>query len=647
MISDAYKVAVHLSIVDKVSPVLAAFSGRLQRAGQDVNALEQKLNRLGKMAAAGGVLAGLGVGILAAAEKFGQAAAQYETIWARLRQMGLGDVQIADARKWAEANDIIGTSLKDRARLFVEAQGAFRESGMSGGAALDAAKTMMPVLANYITARKVLGKDTNEQEELNLNKIVEQMGGLNSSKRAAEIADAVFKASMSSGGMVNARQLRLFKTYAMTASAGLNDRMIFGGLEPIIGEMGGSTAGTGFQTAFNRLNGIMSLAPHLLVQEATKLGIWDSSKVELTRGGAARFNKGDPLNAQMKDLMAHDLPGFAAAMLAKYKTAGITGDADVARENEILFGRTGARFFNLLMKQLPVIQRSLESYDKARGINQTVDDNKNKAPMQFIRFRKAMDDLGTVIGEGVLPVLTPMVERATEMAKALSKHPALLKAITIGFIGLGSALALGGTLMILRAGFGGMGVAFKMFLPVLPAVAKYAVTAGKALMITGNGLSFLKGMAMVVTGPLGLLAQGLKIGLTAAITGLVSPIGIAVLALGTLAAAAYAFRPLSQGEIDSYKDHGGAKLTPDAKRRLDALNNQVSNPYSNEGHGRGVSMPGKQQAIQLNSVLNLDSRKLGEAVTNYIVDGFGRPQSTSSGVDFSRSPPPIGHAYAK
>lgn len=595
MIFDAYKVAVHLSIVDKVSPVLAAFSGRLQRSGQDVSALESKLARLGKMAAAGGVLAGLGVGILAAAEKFGVAAAEYETIWARMRQMGLGQAQIADARKWAEANDIIGTSLKDRARLFVEAQGAFRESGMTGESALDAAKTMMPVLANYITARKVLGKETGEQEELNLNKIVEQMGGLNSSKRAAEIADAVFKASMSSGGMVNARQLRLFKTYAMTASAGLSDRMLFGGLEPIIGEMGGSTAGTGFQTAFNRMNGIMSLAPHLLVKEATKLGLWDSDKVQLTKGGAARFNKGNPLNAKMKELMSHDLPGFAAAILAKYKAAGITGDSDVARENEILFGRTGARFFNLLMKQLPVIERSLKAFDQARGINQTVEDNKNSPQMQFLRFEKALESLKTEIGRGVLPVLTPLIEKAANMAHELSKHPALMEAITYGFIALGAAMAISGTLMLLRAGFGGLGIAMTVLSGALPGIG---IAAGALL----------------------------------------TPIGLVVAALGTLALAAYAFRPMTQQEIDSYKIDGGVKLSPSAKARIDA------------GALDGTKMPvppPKQQPIQLQSTVNLDGKVIGQSVTNFMVDHMNRAQSTNSGFDASRAAPPIGLNYAK
>ncbi|MDE1139977.1 MAG: hypothetical protein PW999_10040 [Paraburkholderia tropica] len=590
MIFDAYKVAVELSIVDKVGPFLSVFSGQLAKAGHDVDALENRLKSLGRLAAAGGILAGAGIGALAMVEKFGKAAAEYETYWSRLRQMGLGDAQIADARKWVTANNIVGTSIQERTRLFAEAQGAFRESGMSGAAALDAAKTMTPVLANYVTARTMLGKETGEQDELNLNKIVEQMGGLNSSKRAAEIADAVFRASMSSGGMVDARQLRMFKTYAMTASAGLSDRMLFGGLEPIIGEMGGSTAGTGFQTAFNRLNGIMSLAPHLLVQEATKLGLWDSDKVELTKGGAARFNKGDPLNAQMKDLMSHDLPGFASAMLSKYHAAGITQDADVARENEILFGRTGARFFNLLMKQLPVIERSLESYDKSRGIRQTVGDNENSPQMQILKFHKAMRDLSLEIGQSVLPVLTPLVRDFAAFFHTLSEHPALIRSLTLGFVGLSAAMTFGGTLMLLRAGFGGLGIALTVLRSGIPALAA-ALSAGPVASTLGGALA-----------------------------GLASPIGIAVLAIGTLAAAIYAFRPLSQKEIDAAKTDGGVKLSPGAQARI------------GRGELNTVSPLAKHQGGMMQTTINIDGRKVAQAVTPYMAGQLGSGMY-GSGID--------------
>lgn len=585
-------------------------------------------------------MAGAGIGALAVAEKFGQAAAQYETLWARMRQMGVGDAQIADARKWVTANNIVGTSIQERTRLFVEAQGAFRESGMGGAASLDAAKAMTPVLSNYVTARKMLGKDTSEQDELNLNKIVEQMGGLNSTARANEIADAVFKSAQSSGGMVDARQLRLFRTYAMTASAGMSDRMMFGGLEPIIGEMGGSTAGTGFQTAYNRLNGIMSLAPHLLVQEASRLKVWDQDKVQLTRGGAARFPKGDPMDAKLKDLMSHDLPGFAAEMLKRYRAEGITDPNDVARENQILFGTTGARFFNLLMKQLPVVQRSLESYDHARGIGETVNDNKNSPQMQMVQFHKALDDLGLEIGQAVLPVLTPMVKGLASFFHVLSEHPALIKTLTIGFIGLSAAMTFGGTLMLLRAGFGGLGIAFTVLRAIVPALAA-SLGAGSAATLGG------------------------------ALAALASPIGLAIGGLALLAGAIYAFRPLSQSEIDAAKTSGGVKLSVGAQKRIDAGELGSMVPGANGRNRNGTSSSDDdakpsataQKRIDagelhpsvapkpaestgpMTGVVTLDGRKVGDFMADHLGRQWSRPQTMTSGFDGSMTlrPPSMGY----
>lgn len=57
--------------------------------------------------------------------------------------------------------------------------------------------------------------------------------------------------------------------------------------------------------------------------------------------------------------------------------------------------------------------------------------------------------------------------------------------------------------------------------------------------------------------------------------------------------------------------------------------------------------PNQKLPVLVNTRIDLDGKKLGEAVTNYIVDGFGKSQSTNSGFDFTRSAPPIGHAYAK
>ena len=54
---------------------------------------------------------------------------------------------------------------------------------------------------------------------------------------SAATADGVFKASQSSGRMVDERQLKQFVAYGSSATNQQTLRTIFGGLEPIIGEI--------------------------------------------------------------------------------------------------------------------------------------------------------------------------------------------------------------------------------------------------------------------------------------------------------------------------------------------------------------------------------------------------------------------------
>ncbi|TCG09364.1 hypothetical protein BZM27_06070 [Paraburkholderia steynii] len=56
---------------------------------------------------------------------------------------------------------------------------------------------------------------------------------------------------------------------------------------------------------------------------------------------------------------------------------------------------------------------------------------------------------------------------------------------------------------------------------------------------------------------------------------------------------------------------------------------------------------GTPQPFKLSTTINLDGRKIGEAATDYILNGMGKPQSTSSGFDFTRAAPPIGHSFAR
>ncbi len=497
---------------------------------------------------AGGMMVAGGMAIAGALKGPVREAIEYQRELAKLQQYGLGASQISEAQDFVRANEIIGTSIHDRLQMFADAQGAFRESGMSGSHALDAAKIMMPVLSKYQVASGMLGdgKSVSQDQLQQLNKTVELMGGLNSPKRAEEIADGIFRAVQSSGKMVSNRDMRQFITQGGVATAGLTDKAIFAGLEPIIGEFGGSSTGTGLQTAYSRSHGMNALMPSITTNEMLRLGVWEEDKVKRTKGGGARFEHGNPMEANLSKLQETDPVQFAKAMMEVYTKHGITSINDIGRENNILFGRTGGRVYTKIMQQIEVLERSEKAFDNAKGINQTVDNNANSPMMKILAFHKAMDDLGLAIGDVIIPVLMPVIKGLTSFAHELSKHPALVKGLTYALIGLSAFLVTGGLIsMIAAAGRGfvllGQAMIFlngAVLAPMIPMLARFGtyfvifvVDAFKAAaMFLSSG--FLRGIVMAFLSPLKLLAQGVMF-LGRAL--LMTPIGLVITAIAAAA----------------------------------------------------------------------------------------------------------------
>ncbi len=444
---EAYSVAVKLSLINDMSGGLLGISKNFHSLNKDAKEFQQRADAIKKTLAVSGAMMGGGFAILSMFKEPINDAIKYQKSLLQLKQMGLGDQQIAEAKKFAAASNIMGTSIAERTKIFTEAQGAFRESGKNGSEALQASKVMMPILAKYQVASGMLDEKSGAAASAafqQLSKTVEIMGGLNDANKAAMIVDGIFKASQSSGKQLDPAKLRLFLTQAGIAGVSLNMQTIFAGLEPIISELGGDRTGTGLNTAYSRMHGMLALNPSILVNEALKLGIWDKSKVHQTKGGSARLKGVDPMVKTLSDLQETDSLVFAEKMQQIYKAHGITKLTDMARENGILFGKTGGIVYTKIMQQIEVMKRSEEAFNKSLGINQMMDAAKDTPMMKIKEFDAAMDDLKLTIGQDVLPVFTPMVGKFADFAKAISGHPTLIYNLTAALGGLGAYLIYGG-----------------------------------------------------------------------------------------------------------------------------------------------------------------------------------------------------------
>jgi hypothetical protein len=643
---EAYKIGVAIHLADHVTRGLMIMSGGVLRNEKEVAQLQKRyslaaeeakklhaqmknIESIKSTALLGAGLMGVGAIGLKLLDGPLEKAKEYERQLLRMRQMGLGDAQIADAHKFANAQKIMGQSRLDMMRHFTEAQGAFRESGMDGLHALDAAKVMTPVLAQYEASSELLSGSTKaaaHQAMMNLNKTVEIMGGLNDPKRAAEIAGGVFKAVQSSGRMIDERQLKQFVAYGSSATNSMDMRAIFGGLEPIIGEFGGSTVATGLRTAFTRMSGAMALPPHKMQDYLKGLGIGTVDH------GAVHMND------NMLKLMQTDAIGFAKKMQEVYAQHGITSSLDRERMNAQLFGTNGAKVYNKIMQQMEVLERSLLAYDRSMTPEQISNTPEGKRLLQFQEYHKKLEDLQLAFGQsgGLIDLVTKSLQHLNPILETFSnwarENPGVMKGVIGGFAGLSVLGVVTGSALLLKAAFG----VLDMSLTALARSAGLAAAATEEQALA-NGVQSSAGKGGVLSN------AARSIGLRG--LGYVGA-GIAMYE-GMKYAADWANSQLAKGDtetlemLDRVVQNHDFRAYQTGMPGLESQSDQHQKNYWKTG-SQNIALPNKTQTIQVNSTVNLDGRKIGEAVTTHQTIQALKPQSGISVFDPTMGITPIG-----
>jgi len=136
---DAYKIGIQIALVDNVSRGLMTLAGHFNRLNLDADALKARLDKIGKMIDAGGVLSGAGAKGFKMLDGPLEAAKQYQTELQRLSQVMPGDAMASQADKFAKSLNVMGQSSLDNLKLL-------RETTATLGS-FDQAKLVMPQLA--------------------------------------------------------------------------------------------------------------------------------------------------------------------------------------------------------------------------------------------------------------------------------------------------------------------------------------------------------------------------------------------------------------------------------------------------------------------------------------------------------------------
>lgn len=348
-------------------------------------------------------------------------AAEYQREQAQFSIFGMSAEQNAQAKTYVEQTQMPGASMIDKMRYMTEAQGVFRESGMSGDEALGGAKLVAPILAKLHYTSLLSGHEMDETEEKSMLRFVETRGGLKDPAELKRIADLGFKVSMTSGGNVDWEQLRQAMSTGGVAAKGLTDEALFAWGEPLIGELKGGGFGTGLRTAFNRMNGIIKL-PNQAFHEMERLGIWDASKVEENKSGGIKSFKGNPL-IHADEYSANPFKYYTDYILPKYDKLGLS-EADRNRENSMIFGGTGSRLFSTLEQQLSTILKSLPALNQAKGLDPAVKTTDDTMTGQMKNFDAAWSDFKNQFGQTMLPAVTNMLLVGTSILRTINEWAA-------------------------------------------------------------------------------------------------------------------------------------------------------------------------------------------------------------------------------
>ena len=551
------------------------------------------------------------------------AAAKYQQAVARFELFGLGDKLNAEAIKFARGMNIFGTSMTDAVNDVTEAQGVFRESGLSGSAALAGAKLAAPFLAKMEAANSGLDSETRAKmhtQGLDMLRFIEMRGGLTSAAKFNALGNEGFKAIRSSGGNVNWSQLRQFMSAGSVAAQGLTDQALFGEMEPIIGELKGGGAGHGLMTAYSRLNGLQRLLPRIMTREMMRLGLWDKSKLVMNSQGGVKDFIGDPLK-QNNLLSSSPFQYYKNVVLPAYTKAGITNPQDVYRENAILFGNTGGKLFSIMYRQMHQIELSVEAWEKTLGLDPVLAKTKGTMAGQLLNYHKQMETMQVQLGLVILPMLIHGLKWLNPQIKKfgdwIEHHQVLIKGLIIGFAALGAALMISGTLLTLSGAFSLLGGALS----------------------AGGGLASMLGGATTAFGALTNAAGGFVVAYMAWKAG------------GFIYNHALANNAAGRG-IGATIGHIMASLGD--KDALDAEGIESRAKYQGNHSGDFHGLPGSSQyiawkkghAVQVHSTVNLDGRAVGRAVTTHVANEVARPQTGRSGFDPSAAAPPIGLSHA-
>jgi hypothetical protein len=612
---EAFRIGVKISLINHAALGLAALAKDFMRTEAQAAALQKRIDSINKQAMKGGLMLGLGGAIAGMLKGPYEEAKKLEQERQKFQALNLSaaDNALAFAKAQELAHKNLGSTIGENIAMIRDLHTALGD--------LPGALRMSEDFQKFSIAARIQN-DGKPVEGLVYNavKALEHRGdkvAQNPAEMRREL-DMMSKVYTGSGGKVSPSDYFHASQTGKMAYTLFDPAFLYGQFAAFMQAKTGPTAGTAAMTYISSiLGGHMDNKGKGFL---TSLGLWDlhvSPQAKMMQQAVNDAIGKDPeLKAALKkqhmltpiigglapqfiEMASHRPDEFIQKVVApriRERFGMNLTDEQVAGIVMQNLNRNTSDFIGSFITSQHKYEKDAGIFGRSKGFSAAYQQYIKSPEGAEIAAEAAFKNFLAVFGSVYLPTITSGLLRLAgvfdRLSQVVQNHPTLFRALTRAMIGLSGALMIRGTVLVLTAAMRGLGLALAM-----------QAVGGAA------GLSRIAG----------LIGGASKASLFGAIGALMNPIGLAVAALGTLALAAYAFRPMSQGEIDSYKDQGGARLTPDAQRRIDAMNRGGS-PYVASGGG-GMN-------VTVNATMD------GTPIHTKVVDTIVRKTSTRLGSGF-------------
>jgi hypothetical protein len=639
---EAYSIGVRISLVNHASAGLLGLSRAFVQTEQDAKRLQKRLDSIQSMAIKGGALLGVGAAGLTVVGKMIKPAAEYAHQLQLMNVTGMKHLEIIKATKaaWDAAKTVPTANAAENLAAIRELRMVFGDTGHAIQY-MPVVQRMQGVLSN------LLGGNAGDQA-YTIAKALEMKGAVKDPGQFSAQADMITKAMIASGGKVSGNDFLSAFKYGRAATTGWNDAFAYTILPTLIQEMktnGGSGGGSGGPG-----NALMSMyaavvggtIPQKSLKVWEKLGLLDPSKIVWTKTHSAKgVEPGGIMGSAM--FQANPFEWTQKVLAPALAKAGYNTPEKQKEALQYLFpNRTSGFVATQMLEQPWKFKRDQGLIAQASGIDAYNQLLKSDPMMAEMALQKQWNNLQAQLAFTIMPKLikgfTWLTDEMEKMTKWAKNHTTTVKVLMWSFIGLSASMAFGGAVLLLGAAFRGLGLALAFnAIGGSAGVVRLASSLGifgKAMLFSevggaGGILSIGKSLTSVV-GALGLLSQAA---------------GVFVAAYAGWKAGGYLYDNYYAGtkagdRIGAIGAHVMAFLgNREAQASVDRMNGRGPVNHTGDFHGLPPSV-GPRGVVH--TTINIDGRKVAEAITPHQARAASRPQSGVSGFDPTRYPTPVG-----